>query len=382
MKGLWEEFRQLMPVATKWAYLDHAAVAPIPATTADAVRRWAEQAALQGELACTEWKLRLRHTRERAATLLGCDVDEIALVGNTTTGINLVAFGLEWRPGDNVVFPASEFPTNQYPWLALARLGIEPRRVEVQPGRPLLDSLRAACDRNTKLIAVSWVQFADGYRIDLADLCQMARQVGALTCVDAIQGLGVFPINVKEIPVDFLAADGHKWLLGPEGAGIFYVRKEHLDRMKPIGIGWQSVVHAHDFHRIELNLKPSAERFEGGSHNSVGMIGLGESLSLLTRLEPARIALRVLELTDYACEGLTGLGARIISNRSPGLKSGIVAFELPGVDPHEIKQRCYEAGIVLSVRGGRLRISPHAYNNEEDVDRLLGVLREFRSGKL
>lgn len=369
-----------MPVAQRWAYLDHAAVAPIPGSAAQAVQRWATQAAEEGELSCPQWYEALRQCRQRAAQLIGCHGEEVALVPNTTYGINIVALGLDWRPGDNVVFPGHEFPTNQYPWMTLAAQGVEVRRILPQPGKSLLELLREACDRKTRLVAISWVQYSDGYRIDLAEACQIAREVGALLCVDAIQGLGVFPLNVEHEPVDFLAADGHKWLLGPEGAGVFYVRREHLDRLRPIGVGWHSVVHAQDFSRIALELKPSAARFEGGSHNAVGFIGLGESLRLLLEYGVARVAERVLHLTDIACERLKSLGASIVSDRSAKAKSGIVAFEVPGVDPVMLKERCRQAGVVVSVRAGRLRISPHAYNNEEDLDRLCEVIKSSLAG--
>lgn len=371
----WEEFRQQMPVAERWAYLDHAAVAPIPGPAAEAVKRWADQAATQGEICSPEWYEALRACRNRAADLLHCHPEEVALVPNTTYGINIVALGLDWRPGDNVVFPVHEFPTNQYPWMTLAAQGVEVRRVTPCPGRALLDLVSEACDRRTRLLAISWVQYSDGYRVDLGQVCQLAKQVGALVCLDAIQGLGVFPIDVEREPIDFLAADGHKWLLGPEGAGIFYVRREHLERLRPVGVGWHSVVHAHDFSRIALELKPSAARFEGGSHNAVGFIGLAESLRLLLDFGVERIAERVLELTDFATERLKALGAQIASDRSAAAKSGILAFHIPGVDPAVLKERCRQSGVVVSVRAGRLRISPHAYNSEEDIDRLCSVIK-------
>jgi cysteine desulfurase/selenocysteine lyase len=375
---LWEEFRPLMPVAERWAYLDHAAVAPIPRPTADAIHRWAEQATSDGELGCREWYGKVDHVHVLAAQMMGCDPEEIAIVSNTSHGINIVAFGLDWRPGDNVVFPGHEFPTNQYPWLALRQEGVEVRRVMPQPGRPLLDLLRRACDRRTRLIAVSWVQYLDGYRIDLDRACELAHDFGALLCLDAIQGLGVFTLDLRRTPVDFLAADGHKWLLGPEGAGIFFVRREHLDRLRPIGVGWHSVVHARDFSRIELDLKPSAARFEGGTHNVVGSIGLAKSLEILLQFGTERISRQVLELTDRACERLAQLGAVIVSDRSETAKSGIVAFEVPGVDPAVVRNKCLEAGVVLSVRAGKIRISPHAYNNEDDLDRLIDVVCSCR----
>ncbi len=172
----------------------------------------------------------------------------------------------------------------------------------------------------------------------------------------------------------FLSADGHKWLLGPEGAGVFYCRRENLDRLRPVGLGWNSVVHAHDFHRIELVLKPTAQRYEGGSQNMVGFLALGESLRLLGRFGPEAIGRRVLEVTELACRRLTEAGATIQSDRRPGHASGIVLFDWPDEDPQAVRRRCLARGVVLSCRSGRLRISPHAYNNADDVERLVAAL--------
>jgi selenocysteine lyase/cysteine desulfurase len=193
--------------------------------------------------------------------------------------------------------------------------------------------------------------------------------------VDAIQGLGVFPLDVKKIPVDFLASDGHKWLLGPEGAGVFYIRREHLDLLRPVGVGWNSVKGAHDFNRIELDVKDTAERYEGGSQNVAGLIALGASLDLLAQFPAEARAARVLEITDLACQRLAEIGAVILSDRDrEESKSGIALFELPGRDPQAIRRACLEKGVILSCRAGRLRISPHAYNDESDVDRLIEAI--------
>jgi cysteine desulfurase/selenocysteine lyase len=219
------------------------------------------------------------------------------------------------------------------------------------------------------------VSYSSGWRNDVDRLAEIAHGCGALLFLDAIQALGVFPLDVRRTPVDFLAADGHKWLLGPEGAGIFFTRREHLDRLRPIGIGWDSVVHAHDYGRIELVLKDSAARYEGGSKNTSGMIALQASLRLLARFGARALAARIGEITDLACRRLAEIGAVIVSDRSVEHRSGIVAFELPGKEPNEVRRRCLEAGVVLSCRAGRLRISPHAYNDPSDVDRLIEALR-------
>lgn len=373
--GDWDAFRRQMPVTDKWAYFDHAAVAPLPAPARAALADWAQDATENGYVSGHRWGRQVEALRGLSARLIGADTDEIALVRNTTEGINLVAEGFPWRAGDNCVTLADEFPSNQYPWMHLADRGVETRRVPTKEGQVDLDRLNAACDQRTRIVAVSWVGYSSGWRHDVGALAEIAHRHGALLFLDAIQALGVFALDVRQSPVDFLAADGHKWLLGPEGAGIFFTRREHLGLLRPLGIGWNSVVHAHDFSRIELNLKDSAARYEGGSPNTAGMLALGASMKLLAEFGPPKLAQRVLELTDSACLRLAEIGARVVSDRSPEHKSGIVTFELPGRDPQAVRQSCLEQGVVLSCRAGRLRISPHAYNNDADLDRLIDALR-------
>lgn len=368
------ELRAQMPVARHWAYFDHAAVCPLPEPARAAIAAWADDVAANGTAHWLRYAAQLDGVRRRGAELIGAEPDEIALVRNTTEGINLVAEGFPWRAGDNVVTPADEFPSNQYPWMHLADHGVETRRVPVAGGRVDPSAVEAACDSRTRLIAVSWVGYASGWRNDLDAFIEIARRRGAYLFVDAIQALGVFPLDVQKTPVDFLAADGHKWLLGAEGAGLFYMRREHLDLLRPVGVGWNSVANT-DFSRIELKFKPSAARYEGGTYPMGLLAGLGASLDLLASFPRHAIAARVLEVSELAVERLRAVGAIVHSAREPERASGIISFGLPGRDPVVLRKRCLERGVVLSCRAGRLRISPHAYNDASDVDRLINGLQ-------
>lgn len=377
----WSDFRREMPVAARWAYFDHAAVAPWPQRSAAVMADWARDLAEQGDVGWLAWSHRAEATRRRAAEVLGADAAEIALLPNTTAGIGLVAEGYPWQPGDNVVTLANEFPSNQYPWMNLAARGVATRRVPVEEnGRVDLNRLEAACDARTRIVALSWVGFASGWRIDPAEVAALAHRRGALLFLDAIQGLGVFPLDVHQAGVDFAAADGHKWLLGPEGAGIFYIARAHLDRLRPLGVGWNSVGHA-DYSRIEWQVRPDAARYEGGTLNLGGFAALGASLELLCefglRRDHSAVAERVLDLADRAAERLAKVGAVLAERGTRAERSGIVACALPGVDLKQARGRLLQAGVVANVRNARLRISAHAYNDDTDLQRLAEAVQEL-----
>jgi selenocysteine lyase/cysteine desulfurase len=374
-------FRAAMPIAQHVAYFDHAAVAPLPAPTKNAIAQWLDQATNEGDVVWGQWAQRLEEVRQTAARLVNAQPSEIALVPNTTSGISLVAEGYPWRDGDNIVTLANEFPSNQYPWMNLASRGVEVRRVTVDGGVVDVDRLAAACDSRTRIVSVSWVGYATGWRINLREVADVCRRVGCLFFLDAIQGLGVFPIDVEASGVDFLAADGHKWLLGPEGAGLLYVKREHLALLRPLMVGWNSVAQGSDYTRIELSLKHEASRYEGGSQNMVGFIGLGASLDLLTSLgaspRSSPVAEYVLKITDYACQRLLELGATLHAPRNADHRSGIVTFNLPGHDANTIRRQLEAARIIVRCRAGGVRISPHGYATIDEIDRLTAELRSL-----
>ena len=376
----WDQFRNQMPVSEKWAYFDHAAVAPIPAPALQRINQWASQAAHEGDVVWPEWSQLHEGARQVSARLINAHTDEIALVPSTTFGINLVASGFPWQPGDNVVLPEHEFPSNLYPWMGLESQGVELRQVPLDGAKVVTDRIVDAIDERTRIVSVSWVGYASGFRIDPAEVSAAVHEKGALFFLDAIQGLGVFPLDVHAANIDFLAADGHKWMLGPEGAGIFYLKQEHLDLLKPMNVGWNSVQQGNDFSHVDLNVRSAARRYEGGTQNNAGFIALGASLELLEQhglsSTSCSIADQVISVSDQLCDALREVGAIIHSPRGPGISSGIVLFELPGKNPQTMRTKLLEDGVVTSFRGGHLRAATHCYNNASDIDRLIESVKK------
>ncbi len=371
----WTALRQQFPVTRRWAYFDHAAVAPLSAPAQRAMAEYAADLADNGDVHEHLWMRRVEEVRRLAARLLNADALDVAFVKNTSEGIGFVAEGFPWRPGDNVVTAAEEYPSNLYPWMNLASKGVELRTVPSRGARVLVDDVRAAMDGRTRLVTLSFVEFASGFRNDLDAVGALCRERGAFFFVDAIQGLGVLPLDVQKTPVDALAADGHKWLVAPEGAGVFYLRREWVERLHAVGVGWHSVVNANDFSRVELRLKPHAGRWESGTLNVPGIHALGASLELLLGAGVNEVAARVLALTDYLCERAKQAGLEVFSGRADNERSGIVSLHVPpGADGKALVERCLDEGIVINLRAGRLRVSPHCYNTHEEIDRLVQAL--------
>ena len=372
----WAALRQNFPVTRRWAYFDHAAVAPLSAPAQRALAEYAADLAENGDVREPAWNRRVEEVRRLAARLVNAaDPHDVAFVKNTSEGIGLVAEGFPWRPGDNVVTAAEEYPANLYPWMNLARRGVELRAVPSRGNRLPVEDFRAAVDGRTRLVSLSFVEYASGFRNDLDAVGALCRERGIFFFVDAIQGLGVLPLDVARTPIDALAADGHKWLVSPEGAGLFYLRRDWVERLHPLGVGWNSVVGARDFSTIDFRLKPHAGRYESGSLNVGGVHALGASLELLLGLGIDCIKDRIIGLTDHLCERARSAGLEVFSGRQSGECSGIVSLRVPqGADGRAQMKRCRQEGIVINVRAGRLRVSPHAYNSEDEIDRLIDVL--------
>jgi len=367
----WDTLRDAeFPVTRRWAYFDHAAVAPLPRRAGDVLRAWTDEQESDGVVGWPDREQKLEAIRDQVARLLNADRDEIAFISSTTHGIGLIAEGYPWRSGDNVVTAAEEYPSNIYPWMNLASRGVDLRLVPSRQGRIWLEDLSAAIDGRTRLLAISHVEFASGFRNDLDALAELCHARGVALFVDAIQGLGPLRIDVRRTPLDFLAADGHKWLLGPEGAGLLYVRRDWIDRLRPIGVGWHSVVGSYNSPRNDFQLKRTAQRWEGGSFNMPGLLCFGASLGLLLELGPEAASRRILDRAEAVREVACSAGWTVLGSPREPDRSSIVALERDGVDPDAAARELRRQGVVVSCRRGRLRVSPHLYNNHDDLDRL------------
>ena len=370
--------RQQFPVTERWTYLNHAGVSPLPIAAVEALDGYASGAAVGGSMTGDARATRAEEVRAGAARLLGVPTGDVAFVKNTTEGLGFVANGLAWEPGDRVVVPELEFPSTLYPWLGLRDLGVVVDVVPTEgPGRCIPVSAFAAtmaAGVAPKVVATSWVQFGRGWRCDLAALARSCHDAGALLCADVIQGLGVVPAELEAWGVDFAMAGAHKWLLGPEGIGVLYVRGSCLDRLRPLEPGWNSVAHREQWDNLELVWDEGARRLEGGSHNFAGICALGASLDLLAGAGVEEVWRHVDALCERACAGLADAGATVLSDRSEAGRSAIVTFALDGHDPEVVREQLLDAGIVSSARGGGIRIAPHGYNTAEEIDHLVAAV--------
>jgi selenocysteine lyase/cysteine desulfurase len=373
-----DRFRSELPITERWTYLNHAAIGPMTRSGAERMAALARRVAETGDRHWPERAEETERVRGQAARLLGARAPhEVAFVGNTSEGLSAVAWGVDWRAGDNVVGPEPEFPADVYPWLSLAPLGVEYRRVPEREGRVEAADLVAAMDERTRVVAVSWVQYASGHRIDLAPLAAACRGAGALLVVDAIQGLGALAFDVESAGVDACAVASHKWLLGPEGLGLLWVSDRVIDRLRSTRHGWRSVAGRFEWTGIDPTPAEGALRFEAGTLNFAGAHALGGGLDLLLEMGPERIEQRVLALSDRVARGLAERGFRLAEpRRAAGETSGIVAGTHRERGTRELVDALAESGVVVSNRAGRLRVAPHAYNTEEEIDRLLAGLDE------
>ena len=372
-----ETIRSLFPVTKKYIYMNHAAVSPLSVRVRDAMNALIEDQTQNGSVNYTDWLDTYERARRSAARLVNSRPHEIAFTQNTSAGLSAIANGIDWREGDNVVLCNVEFPANVYPWMRLGEeRGIRMKLAEERDGRIDAEELLSLVDDRTRVVAVSWVQFASGFRSDLGRIGRFCRERGTLFVVDAIQGLGGLKLDVERDFVDAFAADAHKYLLGPEGMALLYVSDRVIDRIRPTVVGWTSVKNYEEHLDYELTYREGAGRFECGSINTAGVYGLGAAIDLLLELGPEIIEEYLLDLSDFLASRLTSRGYRVVSSRRRGETSAIVCCTHERHSPKDLHRLLLSRNIMTAPRANRLRISPHFYNTREEVDALIAALPE------
>jgi cysteine desulfurase/selenocysteine lyase len=374
--NFFEAYRREFPITGKYIFLDHAGVAPTSLRVKTAIEKLLAESTEGAAFHYPAWAQRVVEIRKSCAQLIGAGPDEIAFVKSTSHGISIVAQGLDWRPGDNVLIYEKEFPSNIYPWLNLRSKGVEVRTIPSREGRITLHDIELLMDARTRLLAISSVQYSNGFRIDLQKVGALCREKQVLFCVDAIQSLGLIPMAVRDCHIDFLSADAHKWLLGPEGIGIFYCRKDLAGQLSPPLIGWKSVQNEFEFDRPELLLKTNALRFEEGSMNLMGIFGLGAAVDLLLEVGIEHIEGRVLDLGDLIIQEALKRGYRVLTPSARRERGGNVTFS-GDFDPAAMQDALREKRIMVNARGGGIRVSPHFYNTGEELIRLFTALDQL-----
>ena len=368
--ALWEQYQDQFPVRKQLIYLNHAGVSPLCRRSAEAMTHLAQDVMGFGSHHYHEWVAVYDGLRGVAARLVGGEASDIALVKNTSEGIATVAMGFDWRAGDRVVAFEEEFPANYYPWKRLEAQGV---RVEWLSVFDPLEKIDAAC-AGARLLAVSFVQYLSGHRVDLEALGEICRRRRCFFFVDAIQGLGAFPVDVRRCGIHGLAADGHKWLLGPEGCGILYIDPELRERVTPVEFGYTNVARYADYGTRDMTLRPDAGRYECGTLNTIGCYGLNAAIEFVVEVGVARIASTVQALGDRIAEAVAAKGYEVLGRRTAAAGSGIVSFRKPGVESGTIVHQLKQKRIVAANRSGWVRTSPHFYVSGEEIDAMVEAL--------
>ncbi len=362
-------------ITQNYVYLNHAAVSPLPKRTVQGMQQFLEQRRDHGGVWEDTWWQTLEETRNLIAQLLHAKPEEIALTKSTSDGLLILSTGWPWRAGDQILLIRDEFPALYYPWVPLRDQGVEIRWVEPRDG-PLLAQIEKALTPRTRWVVVSWVDYLTGRRLNLGALTEIVHRIGAYVAVDGIQGLGALPLDVQKSRIDLLVAGGPKWLFGPMATGFLYLRQEILENIKVRLMGWLSVEDFMDFDTTNHRLRPGAQRFEYATYHFLGITGLKISLRWLLEIGLHRIADRIRDLTTRLMEGIADLGLPVLTPSPSTQRAGIVTCQVPG-NPETILQTLQREKIIVALRKGYLRISPHFYNTEEEIERLLDVLKQM-----
>jgi len=366
------------PVREHGLYLDHAAVCPLPRPVAEAMRRRITEQEQTGHENYHEWRNHHLSCRHLGSQLIGCEPQDISIIRSTSEGLSLIAEGLDLAPGDEVAIGGEEFAANVSPWLGLASRGVKIVRFPQPDGRIDPQVLEGLVGERTRVVAVSWVAFHTGWIAPLAQLGRICRDRDILLVVDAIQGLGVLPMHMATLGVDAVVADGHKWLLGPEGAGLMATTAQLRSRLRPVISGWRNVIlDTHDYFLERLEYHEDGRRFEAGAANDIGIAGLASGLDLLAAVDRENIQARVEMLCRLLTRILIAHGWDVYSPGSGHPIAGIVAARHPGVSPADVLRRLRERRVVVSVRQGNVRFSPHFYTTRGELEALDQILEKI-----
>ena len=354
-------------------HLNHAAVAPWPRCAREAVEAFAKENSTQGSLHYPEWVKTETELRQFLAQLIKAkEADDIALLKNTSEALSVVAHGLEWQSGDNIVISDQEFPSNRIVWQSVQNRGVEVRQVNLANANSPEQALMQACDARTRLLAISSVQYASGLRVELTVLGRFCRDQSILFCIDAIQSIGALEMDVEAVHADFVMADGHKWMLGPEGLALFYSHKAARDRLNLHQFGWHMVEHHEDFDRKDWQVATSARRFECGSPNMLGIHALHASVKLLLATGMSKIQQAVLansETLFALIKDSTNL--ECITDMTPGRYGGIVVFRHKDIPSAHLYRYLMQRRVLCALRGGGVRFSPHFYTLQEHLQQAI-----------
>jgi cysteine desulfurase/selenocysteine lyase len=359
-------------------YLNHAAIAPWPKRTVAAVQRFAQENGESGSRYYARWLDVEQRLRQQLAQLVNAGgVDEIALLKNTSEALSVVAWGMDWSSGDQVIISNQEFPSNRIVWQSLRPLGVEVVEVNISDTDEPETAIIRGINPRTRLVSLSSVQYSSGLALDLALVGAACRDHGVAFCVDAIQSLGVKPFDVQDCQADFIVADGHKWMLGPEGLALFYCNQAWLDRLSLRQFGWHMVDAMGDYARPDWQPARTARRFECGSPNMLGIHALHASLGLLLATGIPDIFQQVSKKVSYLIETMSDNGFIILSEKRPQRRAGIVTFKRPGIDTGALYQHLQANGVICALRGGGIRFSPHFYTPQQILERALSLAADF-----
>lgn len=359
-------------------YLNHAAVSPWPKRAGRAVTEFAEENVVTGAQHYPKWLSVEQTLRERLAQLIGINHSgEIALAKNTSEALSIIAYGLDWQEGDEVIISNQEFPSNRIVWESLSQFGVTVKTANIDTQDPV-SAIKELLNANTKLVSISSVQYASGIVTDLKELSKACKANNSLLCVDAIQSLGALPFNQKEIDADFIVADGHKWMMAAEGLALFYIKASHIEQLKLYQYGWHMIEQRGHYDSLEWSPAKDAKRFECGSPNMLGVHALEASLELILDIGVNDIHRALCERIDYLRSELSQLDGLAFLSKQPAnqdFQSGIVCFKVEGVDSQALYQTLMSKQVICANRGGGVRFSPHFYTSKRVIDNAVEKLR-------